>query len=108
MACLSARASNPSCSVTFGGHPTNSAPRPSDYVNKLARVTIPITHPDKGEVAAHVRTARRCLPAVAAGETKSFRIGDEVVIVGYRAGVARVVAREEYEEQPDLERGVIS
>ncbi len=86
----------------------NSAPRPADYVNRLARVTVPIKHPDKGEVAAVVRTARRSLPAVAAGQTRDFAAGDEVVIVNYRAGVAHVVARAEFESQSGSEGGVLS
>lgn len=77
----------------------DSTPRPQDYVNKLARVTIAISHPNKGEVALQVRSARRFVPAVASGAVQSFSVGDEVVVVGYRAGVARVVSRAEFEQQ---------
>ena len=86
----------------------NSVPRPSDYVKKLARVTILIQHPNKGEVAIQVRNARRFVPAVAEGAVKQFDVGDEVVVVGYRAGVARVVSREEFERQFQAERGETS
>ena len=77
----------------------NSTPRPQDYVNRLARVTIAITPPNKGEVAIQVRSARRFVPAVASGEAQGFNSGDEVVVVGYRAGVAQVISREEFERK---------
>ena len=77
----------------------DSTPRPQDYVNRLARVTIAITPPNKGEVAIQVRSARRFVPAVASGEVPGFNAGDEVVVVGYRAGVAQVISREEFERK---------
>ncbi|MFH1731206.1 MAG: hypothetical protein ABIF82_06110, partial [Planctomycetota bacterium] len=77
----------------------DSTPRPQDYVNRLARVTIAITPPNKGEVAIQVRSARRFVPAVATGEVPGFNAGDEVVVVGYRAGVAQVISREEFERK---------
>jgi hypothetical protein len=77
----------------------DSTPRPQDYVNRLARVTIAITPPDKGEVTIQVRSARRFVPAIAIGAAKGFSTGDEVVVVGYRAGVAEVVSREEFERK---------
>jgi hypothetical protein len=76
----------------------NSTPRPQDYVNKLARVTIAIAPPKKGEIAIQVRAARRFIPAVTQDTTTGFGVGDEVVVVGYRAGVAHVVSREEVEQ----------
>jgi hypothetical protein len=75
---------------------TDSAPQPQDYVNRLSQVTIPIEHPYKGEVVLQVRGMRRYSPAVSGEEGRSFAVGDEVVVVGYRAGVARVVSREEF------------
>ena len=81
----------------------NSATRPQDYVNRLARVTIAIQPPHKGEIALQVRNAERYVPADgSAGHV--FRIGDEVVVTGYRAGVARVVSRDEYERQAGSHR----
>jgi hypothetical protein len=77
----------------------DSTPRPQDYVNRLARVTIAITPPKKGEVTLQVRSARRFVPAVASGEPQGFNTGDEVVVVGYRAGVAQVISREEFERR---------
>ena len=77
----------------------DSTPRPQDYVNRLARVTIAIAPPNKGEVAIQVRSARRFVPAVASGEAQGFNSGDEVVVVGYRAGVAQVISREEFERK---------
>ncbi len=77
----------------------DSTPSPRDYVNKLARVTIAIHHPRKGEVALHVRGTRRNVPAVADDARASFAAGEEVVVVGYRAGVARVVSRAQFEQR---------
>lgn len=75
----------------------DSAPRPQDYVDKLARVTIGFTDADKGEIAIQVRNAERFVPAVARGSVRDFKVGDQVVVVGYRAGVAQVVSRDEFE-----------
>lgn len=75
----------------------NSTPQPVDYVNKLARVTIPVKHPDQGEVVLQVRGGERYVPAIAAGGVKDFSTGDEVVVIGYRAGVAQVISRTEFE-----------
>lgn len=77
----------------------NSTPQAGDYVHRLARVTIAIRHPDKGEVALQVRGTERFIPAVAGGAISEFGSGEEVVVVGYRAGVARVVSREEFERR---------
>jgi len=74
----------------------DSAPQVTDYINKLARVTINIEPPQVGEVALQVRGAERHVPATA---RRPFIIGDEVVVVGYRAGVAEVMGREEYEQK---------
>lgn len=73
----------------------DSATRPQDYVHKLARVTIAISPPDKGEVALQVRGGERFVPAVSDGSGR-FATGDEVVVVGYRAGIAHVVSQTEY------------
>ena len=70
--------------------------QPQDYVNKLARVTIPIIPPDMGEVALQVRGGERFVPAVA---HEKFETGAEVVVVTYRAGVAQVVSRREFDGQ---------
>ncbi len=80
----------------------DSKPQPQDYVNKLARVTIAITPPDKGEVALQVRQTRRYVPAVASSEAAGFKVGTDVVVVAYRAGVARVVSKEEFERKAGL------
>ena len=77
----------------------NSTTQPQDYVNKLARVTIPVVHPDPGEVAIQVRSGERYLPAVACAPGRHFNTGDEVVVVSYRAGVAQVISRAEFEQQ---------
>ncbi len=77
----------------------DSATRPQDYVRKLARVTIAIRQPAKGEIALQVRNAERYVPAVAVGPVKEFATGAEVVVVGYRGGVAQVVSRVEFERR---------
>lgn len=83
----------------------DSAPRPQDYVNKLALVTIPIEHPRRGEVAMMVRNTRRALPAEASGQERHFHKGQHVMVVSYRAGVLRVVSREEFENKYRFKQG---
>ncbi len=75
----------------------DSTPQPQDYVNRLGRVTVHIWHPDPGEVVIQVRGAERFVPAIAAGEVKRFDVGEDVVVVGYRTGVAEVVSKAEFE-----------
>ncbi|MBK9121405.1 MAG: hypothetical protein IPM18_17640 [Phycisphaerales bacterium] len=76
----------------------DSATQPQDYVHKLARVTIAIAPHGKGEVALQVRGGERYVPALSdAGN--GFAAGDEVVVVGYRAGIAYVVSRTEYRDR---------
>ena len=75
----------------------DSTPQPKDFVNKLARVTVGITPPNKGEVALRVGRAQRYIPAVSRREDKPFRAGEEVGVIAYHAGVAEVVSREEFE-----------
>jgi membrane protein implicated in regulation of membrane protease activity len=67
----------------------DSTPRTLDYVNRLGRVTIAVIPPEQGEVALEVRGTERFVPAVAAERT-GFDVGDEVVVVDYRDGVAHV------------------
>lgn len=83
------------CIKRSGG---NSATRPQDYVRKLARVTVRIADQRKGEVALQVRNMERFVPAVARGNVTEFGVGDEVVVVGYRGGVAQVISAEEFEQ----------
>jgi hypothetical protein len=75
----------------------DSTPQARDYVNKLARVTIAITYPRKGEIALHVGRGERFVPAVSKREGSSFKTGEEVAVVGYSGGIAEVVSREEFE-----------
>jgi len=75
----------------------DSTPQTRDYVNKLARVTIAVSHTDKGEVAARVGRSERYLAALAKHADATFQRGEEVGIVGYHGGVADVVSREEFE-----------
>jgi membrane protein implicated in regulation of membrane protease activity len=76
----------------------DSTPQPQDYVHKLARVTIAVEPPQMGEVALSVRNAERFAPAMAADHSTKFNIGDEVVVVAYRGGIAEVVSRKQYEQ----------
>ncbi|MHC4695884.1 MAG: hypothetical protein ACYTFA_03965 [Planctomycetota bacterium] len=75
----------------------NSTTQLTDYVNKTARVTIDMTHQNKGEVALQVRGTERFLPAVSKREDAEFLRGDTVTVVEYQGGMARVVSREEFE-----------
>lgn len=74
----------------------DSTPQPVDYVNRLASVTIPIAPAGTGEISVQVLGTERFVPAMAGGETK-FNAGEEVVVIGYRAGVAQVISRSEFE-----------
>ena len=73
----------------------DSSTRPQDYVDKLARVTIPIEPPEKGEIALQVRGTRRYISAASCGKKQQYQKGEEVVVVNYRAGVAEVIGRDE-------------
>lgn len=72
----------------------DSTPQPQDYVGRLARVTIPIESALKGEIALQVRETHRRLPAVAVEQPGNFSVGDEVVVVAYRGGIAEVTTRD--------------
>ena len=75
----------------------NSAADIGDFMGKVGRVTVDIEYPLNGEVAVHVRSSERYLPALATREGAVFKQGDEVVIVGYQGGIARIVSRKEHE-----------
>lgn len=68
-----------------------------DFLNKPARVTINIDPPRQGEVALSVNSGERFVCAVARRPDDKFRVGDRVVVVTFRNGVAEVVSREEFE-----------
>jgi len=70
----------------------DSAPRPQDYVDRLARVTIAISHPDKGEVALQVRGTRRFVPAVTSGADRRFPVPWAVATVLHKKHVAQLNA----------------
>jgi hypothetical protein len=74
----------------------NSATQPLDYIHKRARVSIAIEPSRKGEVELQVREGPRFVPAVAGAAAGRFDIGQEVIVVDYRAGVAEVVALQDY------------
>lgn len=79
----------------------DSTPRPQDYVQRLARVSIPIRPPDKGEVTLQVRGTERSIPALAQDGRSTFAGGAEVVVVAYRAGIAEVQSREKFIQAQD-------
>jgi len=69
----------------------------ADFVDKPARVTINIEPPRRGEVAVPLHSGERFVSAVAKRPHDKFRVGDCVVVVTFRNGVAEVVSKEEYE-----------
>jgi membrane protein implicated in regulation of membrane protease activity len=75
----------------------DSTPKETDYINKLARVTVGITGSNKGEIALQVGSGDRFVAAVASRADDSFSPGDHVGVVAYRDGLAEVVSRQEYE-----------
>lgn len=83
----------------------DSTPRAQDYIDQPARVTVTITHPRKGEVALQVGRGERFVPAVAQRPDTTFSVGQEVVVVDYRGGIAEVVSREEHEFLTDKSSG---
>jgi hypothetical protein len=75
----------------------DSTPKPQDYVDKLARVTITVTAGKPGEVAFRVGRAERFVPAVSKHTDQTFNPGEQVGVVDYRSGVVDVVSREEFD-----------
>lgn len=75
----------------------NSTPRPEDYVNKLAKVTMAFAYPDKGEVVLRVGQSDRYVPAVSKRADAAFARFDEVAVVTYEGGIAEVISRQEFE-----------
>jgi len=73
----------------------NSAPEAEDYLNRIGKVTVSIHPPQQGEVSIDVRGGQRFVPAASRHADISFAVGDEVVVMGYRNGVAEVVSLEE-------------
>jgi|GEM_PF-757152 len=83
----------------------DTSPSTRDYVNKVARVTVAIIPPRRGEVAIRVRGTERFVPAVARNERDRFDTGDRVVVVSFEAGTAEVVSQEEFEFVTDSKPG---
>jgi len=75
----------------------DSTPGEHDYVNKPARVTIPVTNGKAGQIMMRVGRSDRYVTAKARHETESFAQDEYVGVVAYRNGVAEVVSRKEYE-----------
>ncbi len=75
----------------------DSSPTRRDYVNKVARVTVAIHPPRRGEVALRVRRTERFVPAVAKNKKDRFDMGERVAVVAFKAGLAEVVSQKEFE-----------
>ena len=75
----------------------DSTPKVEDYVNKIARVTIAVEPPKRGEIALRVGRAERYIPAIAKRQDQMFASGTLVGVVGYHEGVVEIVSREEYD-----------
>ncbi len=79
------------------GNSGDSTPKPEDYVNKLARVTVTVRPEQRGEVALRVGRAERFVPAICQRAEDTFSPGQQVGVVAYRDGTVEVVSRKEYE-----------
>ncbi|MFQ5489155.1 MAG: hypothetical protein ACE5GE_00425 [Phycisphaerae bacterium] len=78
---------------TSGGKAVGQA----DYLNKPARVTLAIEPGKRGEVALKVRSRERFTAALAKHDDTGFKLGEQVVVVGYDNGTAQVVSKSEYD-----------
>ncbi len=68
-----------------------------DYVDTLARVTVAIHPPKRGEVAIQIGDGERFVAADAKHKHDAFEPGQTVGVVGLHGGVAVVVSLKEYE-----------
>lgn len=68
-----------------------------DYVNTLARVTVAIHPPKRGEVAIQIGDGERFVGAAAKHEHDAFEPGQIVGVVDLHGGTAVVVSRKEFE-----------
>jgi hypothetical protein len=68
-----------------------------DYLDHAARVTIAFDASRRGEVAVASRNGERFLAAQARRDDDRFKVGDQVVVVGFVSGVAEVVSKTEHE-----------
>ncbi len=75
----------------------NSALVVDDYLNRRARVTVTIAPSAKGEVSLELRGDTRYVPARARRSDEAFKIGDDVVVVGWSQGTAEVLSVKEHE-----------
>lgn len=75
----------------------DSTPKRTDYIGKLARVTIAITSEKKGEITLRVGRADRYISAIARHAHDTFAPNHQVGVVAYHDGVAEVVSRKEFE-----------
>ncbi len=75
----------------------NSATQARDYIYKLARVTVALRNGRKGQITLQVRRGDRFITAISQREDATFDVGDRVVVIAYRAGIAEVVSPPEFE-----------
>lgn len=68
-----------------------------DYLDQPARVTIAFDAARRGEVAVASRNGERFLAAQAKRGDDRFKVGDQVVVVGFVGGVAEVVSKTEHD-----------
>ena len=68
-----------------------------DYVEQPARVTIAFDATRRGEVAIASRNGERFLAAQAKRGDDRFKVGDQVVVVGFTNGVAEIVSKTEHD-----------
>jgi len=89
----------------IGATSGDSTTRQEDYINKLARVTIAVRPPMRGEVAIPVAQGERFVPARSKRDDAAFEVGDRVGILDYRGGIATIVSKQEFEFLSDKNLG---
>lgn len=76
---------------------SNSSTAHHDYVNRIARVTVPIAPGGRGEVAIRINDGERYLPAVPKRDDESFAVGATVGICALQAGMVVVISQKEHD-----------
>lgn len=75
----------------------NSLVNRGDFTQMLARVSVAIKPPSRGQVAVRVRDSERFVTAVAKRSDDQFKVGETVGIVEFANGMAKVVSQKEFE-----------
>jgi len=76
---------------------SDSATARPDYINRKARVTVPINAGGRGEIAIRIKDGERYVPAVCKRPEDQFATGAVVGVVGIEAGIATVVSQKEFD-----------